>query len=132
MLYGTRSASGDGRVHLLSRAKTKIFLTAVAVTMASFGCAAPPVASEKALKVQVHTQMSTILDKCNNLGPITARAIGAMGLDESIISSATKRARFELREQAFDIGGDTVVLLSSDFVPPNQVQAQGQALKCYR
>ncbi len=94
------------------------------------GCTAPPVASEKALMVQVHTQMSTILDRCKNLGSITARAVGEMGLDESIISSGRKKAQFALREQAFDMGGDTVVLLSSDFIPPNQVQAQGQALKC--
>lgn len=94
------------------------------------GCAAPPVASEKALKVQVHSQMSTILDRCKNLGSITARAVGEMGLNESIISSATQKARFVLREQTYDMGGDTVVLLSSDFIPPTQVQAQGQALKC--
>ena len=74
--------------------------------------------------------MSTILDRCKNLGAVTARAVGETGLDESIVSSATKKARFALREQTFDMGGDTVVLLSSDFIPPNQVQAQGQALKC--
>ena len=94
------------------------------------GCAAPPVASEKALKVQVHTQMSTILDRCKNLGAVTARAVGEMGLNESIISSGGKKAQFALREQTVDMGGDTVVLLSSDFIPPNQVQAQGQALRC--
>ena len=102
----------------------------IANSLALCGCAAPPVASEKSLKIQVHTQMSTILDKWKSLGAITARAVGEMGIDESIISSATKKARFSLREQTFDMGGDTVVLLSSDFIAPNQVQAQGQALKC--
>lgn len=53
-----------------------------------------------------------------------------MGLNESIISSGGKKAQFALREQTVDMGGDTVVLLSSDFIPPNQVQAQGQALRC--
>ena len=108
----------------------KTVIATAIIAIALTGCAAPPQASEKALKVQVHTQMSTILDRCKNFGSISARAVGEMGLDESIISSATKKARFALRERTFDMGGDTIVLLNSDFIPPNQVQAQGQALKC--
>lgn len=108
--------------------KNSLILLTIGLSLA--GCAAPPVASEKALKIQVHSQMSTILEKCRNMGAITARAVGEMGLNESVISSATKKARFALREQASDMGGDTVVVLGSDFVPPNQVQAQGQALRC--
>lgn len=103
-----------------------VVLSAILIT----GCAAPPVASEKALRVQVHTQMSTILEKCQRLGAVTARAVGEMGMNESVISSATKKAAFAVREQTLDLGGDTVVLLGSDFIPPNQVQVQGQALKC--
>jgi hypothetical protein len=106
----------------------KFGLTAFAVLVS--GCAAPPVASEKAMKIQVHTQMSTILDKCKNLGPVTARATGEVGWTESVISSGAQKARYAIREQTYDMGGDTVVLLSADFVPPNQVQAQGQALRC--
>lgn len=101
-----------------------------AICLALAGCAAPPVATEKALKVQVHTQMSTILDRCKNLGSISARAVGEMGMNHSIISSGAEKARFALREQTYDLGGDTVVLLGTDFLPPNQMQAQGQALKC--
>lgn len=109
--------------------KTSIAISIIAVALA--GCAAPPVASDKALKVQVHSQMSTILDKCKNLGAITARSIGEAGFQEPAQSSATKKARFELREKTFDLGGDTVVLLSTDLLSPDQVQAQGQAFKCH-
>jgi hypothetical protein len=51
-------------------------------------------------------------------------------MNHSIISSGAEKARFALREQTYDLGGDTVVFLGADFLPPNQMQAQGQALKC--
>jgi hypothetical protein len=101
-----------------------------AISLDLAGCAAPPVAAEKTLKVQVHTQMSTILDRCINLGAISARAIGEVGMNHSIISSGAEKARFALREQTYHLGGDKVAFLGADFLPPNQMQAQGQALKC--
>lgn len=93
------------------------------------GCASTPI-SERAARIQVHSQYSTLLAKCANLGPITASAQAAGTLDEGFSA-----AKIKLRELAADKGGDTVVIVNSDrFMHSlyNREQViQGAALRCY-
>jgi len=83
--------------------------------------------SEKALKVQVYQQNSTLIGKCKDLGPVSGEASlwTAMSVDEGIT-----QAKIKMRESAADLGGDSVALLNTDILS-NKVMVQGTALKCY-
>jgi outer membrane murein-binding lipoprotein Lpp len=93
------------------------------------GCASTPM-SDRASRIQVHSQYSTLLAKCENLGPVTASAQGAGTMDEGFSA-----AKIKLREVAADKGADTVVIVNSDrFMHSlyNREQViQGAALRCY-
>lgn len=86
------------------------------------GCAST--ISPKAAKVQVHTQMSTLLSNCKNLGPVTATS-RAFGYEE-----AWAKAKNQIREAAADKEGDTLVILNTDRDGLN-LTIQGTALRCY-
>lgn len=93
----------------------------IAVAVLS-GCAST--ISPKAAKVQVHTQMSTLLSNCKNLGPVTATS-RAFGYEE-----AWATAKNQIREAAADKDGDTLVILNTDRDGLN-LTIQGTALRCY-
>ena len=67
--------------------------------------------SEKAAKIQVHTQMSTLLNGCTKLGPVSSSSKWA--LVESL-DHAVETAKVGLREATADKGGDSVVILNTD------------------
>jgi flagellar basal body-associated protein FliL len=106
-----------------SQGKTmKVILTTVAVIALLSGCAST--ISPKAAKIQVHTQMSTLLSNCKNLGPVTATS-RAFGYEE-----AWATAKNQVREAAADKDGDTLVILNTDRDGLN-LTIQGTALRCY-
>ena len=99
------------------------------------GCAATiPVASERALNVQVHTQMSTLLDSCKKLGLVNAKGVSASGWTLNAYDMAALVAENDAREKAADLGADTIALLQRDFVGfeggKAVMQVQGIAFKC--
>jgi hypothetical protein len=110
--------------------------SAVLVTLMFIsGCAAGiPVASERALSVQVHTQMSTLLDSCEKLGLVNAKGKSVSGWTLSSYDMAALVAENEAREAAADMGADSIALLQSDVVGLEGgtavVQVQGIAFKC--
>lgn len=81
--------------------------------------------SEKAAQVQVHGQVSNLLDSCRKLGPVTAAAPRVWGPDQ-----AFREAKVRLRETTSDLGGDTVAILNTDTLL-TEVTIQGRAFKCY-
>jgi hypothetical protein len=91
--------------------------------------------SDRAAKVQVQRQMSTLLDKCKNLGPITGEAIAnekAWSIDRGV-----QQAEANGRDKVAEIGGDTFVVLNTDdfngfgLSSNNKTVVQGVAMKCY-
>ena len=103
-------------------------------------CAEIPQTSPEAAKVQVHTQMSTLLKDCKNLGAVTAKSTSQYGLDTTGTQLAQTQAKNGAREQVVSLGGDTLVVLNYDMqvfnnigIATYQIQTlQGTAMKCYR
>ncbi|QII84243.1 hypothetical protein G3T20_05725 [Bordetella hinzii] len=106
--------------------KTRCALLLVAVTLV--GCAAPTLSS-RAQRVQVHTQMSTLLESCKKLGPVSASADSAFDR-VGIVTQAKNNAR----DMVADKDGDTLVITNIDRFSEfgkNTAVAQGVALRCY-
>ncbi len=105
----------------------RIILILTAAILA--GCASTPM-SERAAGIQVHSQYSTLLAKCQTLGPLKVSAQGAGTLDEGFSA-----ARINLREAAAAMGADTVVIVNSERIMHglyNREQViHGTALRCY-
>jgi hypothetical protein len=94
------------------------------VLAALAGCAAPM--PDRAAKIQVHSQMSTLLSGCKNLGPVSASAGNwAMGGAEAVAEAKTKA-----RLMTADLGGDTMVVLNTDG-DGTALTLQATALRCY-
>jgi hypothetical protein len=93
------------------------------------GCASTPM-SERAARIQVHSQYSTLLAKCQNLGPLKVSAQGAGTLDEGF-----NAARLRLREAAADLKADTAVIVDSETIMHSLYNREriihGAALRCY-
>lgn len=85
------------------------------------GCA---VTSEKAGRVQVHTQISSLLTDCQRLGPVTG---SSRILEADIREHAALNA---LREATADVGGDSVAVINTDnrYI---HTTIHGVALKCF-
>lgn len=81
--------------------------------------------SEKAARIQVHSQISNLLDSCKKLGPVTATATGFWHYEKS-----PQMAIVKLREEAADRGGDTVAILNTDKIFTGTI-IHGVAFKCY-
>ncbi|AZY52813.1 hypothetical protein [Bordetella avium] len=100
-------------------------LLAVAVLT---GCAAPTL-TDRAQRVQVHGQMSTLLESCQKLGPVSGSADSAFD-KVGIVTQAKNNAR----DMVADKGGDTLVITNIDRFAEfgkNTAVAQGVALRCY-
>jgi len=85
--------------------------------------------SEKAKSVQVHSQVSNILNDCKRIGPVTATASSMLSADQAV-----QEAKVKIRENAADLGGDTVAILNTDVltsVTTWDASIQGIAFKCY-
>ena len=80
--------------------------------------------TDKARRVQVHTQLSSVLDDCTKLGPVMAES-GHM-----LESTRDSEVEVKLREAAADLGGDTVAVLSRDSTFGKDY-LHGIAFKCY-
>jgi predicted xylose isomerase-like sugar epimerase len=88
--------------------------------------------SERAAKIQVHNQMSTLLANCKNLGPVSVTA----PFDEWTDSDA--EARNLARDKAAEMGADTLVIVNREqfaegSLLTRKIKAvvQGAALRCY-
>jgi hypothetical protein len=81
--------------------------------------------SPEAATIQLHTEMTTLLNDCQKLGPVAGQA---GGLSEK---EATRDAWTDLRENAHkQYQADTVVVLNTD-VFDFKALAQGIAFRCY-
>lgn len=83
------------------------------------------VLTEKAQKVQLHNQTSSLLDKCKKIGPVDAVGSAMWTVEDGI-----EEAKIGIREKAFDMGADTAVFLNLDHTF-GEIHIQGMALKCY-
>jgi hypothetical protein len=98
--------------------KQLVFLTVVLIPFLS----ACVTLSEKASKVQFHSQMSNAIIGCKRLGPVSVNLPSA-GAFAHAVSAA-------LRERAAELGADTVVVLNLDKTLARSTY-QGMAMKCY-
>lgn len=93
------------------------------------GCAASPVLSDKASKIQVYKQDSTLIAKCENLGPVSATVSKMMAADE-----VADYAKAEAKELAAQKGADSMAITNienGDKGVMNKITVQAVALKCY-
>lgn len=104
------------------------------VPMLLLSACATVVTPERASNIQVHNQMSTLLTNCNNIGPVSAEGNGSIAVAEAGIP----QAKINARTKVADMGGDTLVILNTDFYagsvfPPQPAKTviQGVAMKCY-
>jgi hypothetical protein len=109
----------------------RIFITTSALLLCACATVITP---ERASNIQVHNQMSTLLANCKNIGPVSAEGNGSIAVAEAGIPQAKTNARTKVA----DMGGDTLVILNTDFytgsmLPPQPAKAviQGVAMKCY-
>lgn len=87
------------------------------------------VLSEKARNVQVHSQVSNLLDNCKRIGPVSATASSMLSPDQAV-----QEAKVKIRESVSDLGGDTVATLNTDVltsITTWDASIQGIAFKCY-
>lgn len=107
--------------------KTGFALLLAVVVLA--GCASAPTLTDRAQRVQVHAQMSTLLESCQKLGPVSGSADSAFDR-VGIVTQAKNNAR----DMVADKGGDTLVITNIDRFAEfgkNTAVAQGVALRCY-
>jgi starvation-inducible outer membrane lipoprotein len=86
--------------------------------------------SEKAMKIQVHSQVSNLLTDCKKIGPVDGTASSMLSPEQAI-----SEAKAIMREKTADLGGDTVAILNNDVttsVTSWTASAQGIAFTCYR
>ena len=104
----------------------KLF-TLVAIALIMNGCATIP---EKAMKIQVHSQVSSLLTDCKKIRPVDGTASSMLSPEQAI-----SEAKVTMREKTADLGGDTVAILNTDIttsVTSWTAYVQGVALTCYR
>ena len=77
-----------------------------------------------AAKVQLHTRISTILDGCKKLAPLTAKTTKRPFVDPLSVLEA------DLRDQTARMGGDSLVLMQIDETFTGYVR-HGIAYKCF-
>lgn len=90
-----------------------------------YGCATP--ISNKAAGIQLVRQTNSLISACKNLGPVNVTVSDPLlGAD-----SAADRAVVKARENAADMGADTLVILNRDELSGVAVTIQSTALRCY-
>lgn len=99
---------------------------ALVVLLAITACASPPVMTDKAARIQVHRQGSTMIPNCKIVGPITTTADGW----NLAPSYAVEKGTIKARENASDKGGDSLIILNMDSTG-DILTIQASALKCY-
>lgn len=85
--------------------------------------------SEKAKNVQVHSQVSNLLNDCKRICPVSATASSMLSPDQAV-----QEAKVKIRENAADRGGDTVAIVNTDIltsITTWDASIQGIAFKCY-
>ena len=99
----------------------KLLIALCAIFCAS--CATPKL-TERAAKVHVHKQSSTLLADCKKLGPVSA--IGEAVPGEDAYDGAKRLAR----EKAAEMGADTLAITDATGTP-FKATVQAVALRCY-
>ena len=100
-------------------------LSIVVVAFMLSACAAT--LTDRAAKIQVHSQISTLLSTCQKLGPVTGYATATW-------SEPTMQAKIAAREKVADLGGDTLAITNLDetqSLTEYQSTVHGVAMKCY-
>lgn len=103
-------------------------LLAMAGLMLLSGCAAT--LTERAARIQVHSQMSSLLNSCEKIGPVSGSVENALLGPDPLASQAKANVRDAVAEK----GGDTLVITNIDTFRGfayNKVVVQGVALRCY-
>ena len=104
------------------KAIRKRLLTMASLVLVFSGCVGLDGPTEKAARVQFHSQFSTILSGCKRIGPVSI-VLPRIAATESAIANA-------LRDAAAALEADTVVALNSDLTFTERT-VQGMAMKCY-
>ncbi len=121
----------EGFVMRTSKLPKVILIASVAIVFT--GCATK--ISDRAAKIQVHHQMSTLVSNCKKLGPVSSPSTEwAPTLRPDIAGSD---AEAKARDAVAELGGDTLVIINTDlyngdFVgKSSKAVVQGMAMKCY-
>jgi hypothetical protein len=100
---------------------------ALLITLGTAGCVAM---TPQAANIMLHSQISTQLDGCTKLGPISGEASGWEHLDWA---SVEQQAKNNLRDNAAKKFGDrvdSVALINTDRYS-TKIVANGLAFKCF-
>lgn len=100
---------------------TTRIVTMLALLAALGGCVTM---SDKAAAVQVHTQISSVLDDCAKLAPVTATVSNIR------LGDAGPAVNAQLREATAALGGDSVAVVHTD-ESISQVTRHGIAFRCF-
>jgi hypothetical protein len=103
---------------------------ALLLILASVACTGCVTMTPRAGQIMLHSQMSTLLDKCKKLGPVSAEASAWTQID---YASVDQQAKNNLRDKAAEIYGaevDSVVVINVDRYGTKSV-ASGVAFKCF-
>jgi hypothetical protein len=100
-----------------------IRLSLVAGLVVAIGSAGCATVSEKASRIQLHSQQSNAISGCKRLAPLTVK-------ESRFKPQAFDILGIKLREAAADAGADSVVMLGSEETLTDLV-VQGVAYKCF-
>lgn len=84
----------------------------------------------RAAKIMLHTQISTQLDSCKKLGPVTAEASAWEKLDWATVEQQAKNNLREAAAAKYGDEVDAVALINVDRYA-TKVVANGIAFKCF-
>lgn len=101
---------------------SKRLMIGILLSVAITGCVTTD-PDDKASQVQVHEELTSYLDKCQKLGPVTA----SLPHPHFNIERALVR---QLREETLKLGGDSVAIVDSDNTFAKEA-LQGVAFKCF-
>lgn len=100
--------------------KFNLASTIILLVLVTAGCTT---ISEKASKIQFHSQLSQALDGCKRIAPVQA-------VESRFKPQAIESLRVKIREAASDLGADSVVALNMEETM-TEVRLEGIAYKCY-
>lgn len=106
--------------------QTNKYLLMAAYVVSLAGCTATM--TDRAAKVQVYDQMSSLVDGCTQIGPVSAKAEHAM-----LPSTIIYQAKNDARDKAAAMGANALVITNTDMsthLGYREATVQGIALRC--
>ena len=108
----------------------RLTVVLLALLPSLWGCSMGTQLTRDGDAVQVHSQMSTLLNGCKKLGPVQVKDNTFNLLDTTMNQTSAINSA---REITANMGGDTLVLINRDVTNFGAVATvQGIAMRCYK